>query len=96
MSLCMYVEYTDLYCNDFFACTDFLRMLTHLFIRIDVLCILDLWLKPCPYVCTSIPRLLISIPHDFYACIEFPRMWNSTIFLLVLNSYVRRSNIFSN
>jgi hypothetical protein len=25
--------------------------------------------------------------------LEFPRMWNSTIFLLVLNSYVRRSNI---
>jgi len=26
MSLCMYVEYTNLYCHDFFACTDFLCM----------------------------------------------------------------------
>jgi len=45
------------------------------------------------YVNTYVPRLLISIAYDFYACTEFPRMWNSTIFLLVLNSYIRRSNI---
>jgi hypothetical protein len=25
-------------------------------------------------VCTYVPRLLISISHDFYACTEFPRM----------------------
>jgi hypothetical protein len=40
-----------------------------------------------------VPRLLISIAYDFYDCTEFPSMWNSTIFLLVLDSYVGRSNI---
>ena len=52
----------------------------------------DLRLEPCPYVCTYVDSL-ISIAYDFCACIEFTRMWNSTIFLLVLNSYVSRSNI---
>jgi len=46
-----------------------------------------------PYVSTYVPRLFISMAYDFYACTEFLHMWNSTIFLLVLNSYVRRSNI---
>ena len=52
----------------------------------------DLRLEPCPYVCTYVDSL-ISIAYDFCACIEFTRMWNSMIFLLVLNSYVSRSNI---
>ncbi len=52
----------------------------------------NLRLEPCPYVCTY-GDSLISIAYDFCACIEFTRMWNSTIFLLVMNSCVSRSNI---
>ncbi len=37
-----------------------------------------MYIRSC--VCTYVHRLLISISHDFYACTEFPRMWNSTIF----------------
>ena len=89
MSLCMYVDYPDLQCHNFFACTDFLRMQTHMFLfglRSYVCKILGL-----NHVLMQIT--LISIACDFYACTEFPRIQNSTIFLLVLNSYVRRSNI---
>ena len=43
------------------------------------------------YVLMSI--ILISIAYDFYFCTKFPHMWNYTIFLLVLSSYIRRSNI---
>ena len=41
---------------------------------------LDLKLEPCPYVCMYLCcRLLISIAYDFYACTEFPHMWNHFI-----------------
>ena len=51
----------------------------HVFFHIEVLCMQDLRLEPCPYV-WDVCRLLISIAYNFYACTEFPCMWNSMFF----------------